>query len=177
MYDGMAQMLRVSDRTLSLTRFDDFAIDITSIIDSSSSGGGEGETRSIREVMTGELLTGSRELARSVDASPRQILHEAHLRISQPLFSISAPLIGFATLLLGGFSRFGVWYQIFGAIGLVIGLYMSVNVMAEATLKMMPWGWPLIYLPQVGGLLVALLILWLAANPQIWRRRTKAVPA
>ncbi len=171
MYDGIAQVLNVEDRSLAITRFQDFAIDVTSLIDGS---GTSGTARTFREASTAELLSADPDVARELRVSPRRMLHEGHGRIVQPLIAITAPLIGFATLLLGGFSRFGVWYQIFAAVALVIGLYIADRAVADAAASLPPGSWPLLYLPQVAGSLLALLILWLAANPQVWRRRKDA---
>lgn len=168
MYDGMAEVLRQPDRSLAVTRFDDFAIDVTSLIDGS---GAAATRRSFREASTAELFSRDRDLATSFRTSAMQMLHEGHRRFAQPLIAVTAPLIGFATLLLGGFSRFGVWYQILGAVALVIVLYVADNAVADAALKLMPAGWPLLYAPQVVAAAGAFVILWLAANPQALKRR------
>ena len=85
--------------------------------------------------------------------------------------SLVAPLLGFATLLLGGFSRFGIWNQIFGAVVLVIVVYTLDNAMADLALER-PGGWPFVYLAPLAGLVMTAAILWIAANPQIFRRRS-----
>lgn len=174
MYDGIAQVMRMPSRSLAVTRFDDFAIDVTALIDGS---GSSSSRRSTRDASTRELLSGDPALAKEMRVKPAELLHEAHVRIASPLIAITAPLIGFATLLLGGFSRFGIWYQIFAAVGFVIVLYIVDNAVADAALGMMPGGWPLLYLPQALGALFALVVFWFAANPQVWRRRRKAQPA
>jgi lipopolysaccharide export system permease protein len=170
MYDGIAEVFETPKRTLSVTRFEDFAIDVSALL------GGTDSTvtrRSTRDATTWELLAADPKVARELRTSPEYMIHQGHERLAQPLIAITAPLIGFATLLLGGFSRFGVWYQIFGAVGLVILLYIADKTMVDVAQRLMPSGWPLIYVPQIAGGLGALLILWLAANPQIWRRRKR----
>ena len=55
-------------------------------------------------------------------------------------------LIGFATLLAGSFSRFGLWRQVVGAIALIV----VVKLIESATTAMVradPAQWPLTYLP------------------------------
>ncbi len=170
MYDGIAEVFETPKRSLSVTRFEDFAIDVSALV------GGTDSTvtrRSTRDATTWELLVADPKVARELRTNPGYMIHQGHERLAQPLIAITAPLIGFATLLLGGFSRFGVWYQIFGAVGLVILLYIADKTMVDVAQRLMPSGWPLIYVPQIAGGLGALLILWLAANPQIWRRRKR----
>ena len=108
--------------------------------------------------------------AREVGASPQSLVLEGHQRITQSLMSIVAPLIGFSVLMLGGFSRFGVWNQIIAAIVLIVILQTFDNAMADVTLSNGAL-WPLVYLPATIGFLASMLMLWLAANPGLWRRR------
>jgi len=92
---------------------------------------------------------------------------------------VIAALIGFSTLLIGGFSRFGVWlggFSRFGvwreiviAFGLLLVLdgtrgTLAAQVSANANL------WPILYLPSVIGGVIATLMLLHAANPA-WRTR------
>ena len=169
--DGIAQVLEMPERALSVTRFQDLALDVTNLID----GSGSAEPRrSYREATTPQLFEGDRSIARELRTSPNQMLHEAHSRVVQPVIAITAPLIGFATMLLGGFSRFGLTPQIFGAVGLVILLYVLENTLADLALDTMPGGWPLLYVAPVAGFLVAYAILWIAANPQVLSRRRRA---
>lgn len=173
MFDGMAQALSASNRSLSVTRFEDFAIDVTSLIDGSSD---TPSVRNMREATTAQLLSGDPEIAAAFSTRPRQMIREGHSRIVQPLLAITAPLIGLATVLLGGFSRFGVWQQIFGAVVIVVGIYMLQNAAEDMSLGLGRLGWAILYLPQGLAALTALLILWLAANTQVLRRRSAAAP-
>ncbi len=167
MYDGMAQSFEPETRRLSLTRFDEFAFDVGGLIDSGSGGRG---TRNIRELSTVELLSGDPALAGEVGVEPWRLRVEGHQRFSQPLMAAAAPLIGFAALLLGGFSRFGIWNQIFLAIGLVIALYTLDNALQDQALKS-AGGWALVYVPPAVGFATTTVLLWFAANPGLFRRR------
>jgi lipopolysaccharide export system permease protein len=55
------------------------------------------------------------------------MLYEGHDRIARALFSIFPPLIGAACLMLGHFSRFGVWRQILLAVVLIVPLQVIWN--------------------------------------------------
>ena len=167
MYDGMAQSYEPKTRRLSLTRFDEFAFDIAGLIDQ---GGAGRDARNIRELSTYELLSGNATLADEVGVEAWRLRVEGHQRFSQPLMAAAAPLMGFAALLLGGFSRFGIWNQIFLAVGLVIGLYTLDNALQDQALKA-PDRWGLVYTPPLVGLAATAVMLWLAANPGLLRRR------
>ncbi|MBT8476416.1 MAG: LPS export ABC transporter permease LptF [Alphaproteobacteria bacterium] len=170
MFDGMAQTLDPKLRSLSVTRFEALNLDVGRLIDMDAGGGAE--RRSYRELSTAELLSGDPEIAREVRLQPAAMVVEGHQRFTQSLMAIAAPLIGFAALMLGGFSRFGVWNQIFGAIALIVLLQTLDNAVADATLSN-PELWPMVYAPSLIGMLAALLMLWMAAHRGIVRRRLK----
>lgn len=174
MYDGMAQGYETGTRDLSLTRFDDFAVDVSSLIDGADRSG---DARTYREASTAELLAARPETAKELKVGVKRLWLEGHKRIAQPLLAITAPLLGFATLLLGSFSRFGIRNQIFGAIGLVVLIYI-VDSAFEDLATSQPGSWPLVYVGPALGAFLGFLVLWLAANPQIWKRRpsTEASP-
>ena len=175
MIDGMAQVFRSADRGLAITRFNDFAIDVSTLLDPSANAGPDRPHH--KEAPTLALLSGDRAVAEAYGTNIRRMAHEAHNRIIQPIIALTLPLVGFACLLVGGFSRFGVWSQIFAAIGLVMILYIAQTTVLDAAFMLLPGGWPVLYIPQAVGLLVALAILWLAANPKVLRpRRPKVAP-
>ena len=127
MFDGLAQTLDPRTQRLATIRFDDFTYDIGALIE-------EGGFRSydLRELSTPVLLTATPEVAERLDMDLAEMRFAGHDRIARALFVIFPPLIAAACLMLGGFSRFGVWPQILLAVALVIPLQMIWNV-AEAT--------------------------------------------
>jgi lipopolysaccharide export system permease protein len=171
MLDGLAQTLRRSDGRLVTTRFSDFSFDIAALIE----GGGRGG-RTPAELSTLELLNPSEALLAETRATPAIFLHEAHARIAHPFTATVAALIGMATLMLGAFSRLGVWRQVLGAVVLLIVVQMSANV-AEAVAREDVRLWPLAYAPLVLGGGLAAAMLWLAARPRRVRRPPAAAEA
>ena len=150
MYDGIAQTYTPADRRLAVTRFDELAQNVATLIDSS----GREDSRNLRELSTREILSGDAELAETLRVSLAELKVEGHQRFTQSMMAVIAPLIGFATLLLGGFSRFGIWNQIFASVGLVILLYIIDNAMADAALRSVA-ALPLVYgAPAFGAALV-----------------------
>ena len=58
---------------------------------------------------TATLLADPDAAAREAQSTVAKVLEEAHQRFHQPLLCAVAALIGFATLLTGGFSQFSYW--------------------------------------------------------------------
>ena len=165
MFEGMAQNLQADGRRLSVTTFSDFAYDIGKLINITPRAG-----RSYPELSTGELLSATPALSLETGRTAGQLAYAGHYRFSQPFLAVPAALIGFATLLLGGFSRFGVWRQILGAVVLIIIVQISENVLA-GTARSDPAFWPLVYVPDLLGMVIGMTLLWIASKPRILQRR------
>ena len=73
-------------------------------------------------------------------------------------------MIGFATLLTGSYSRFGVGKQIVIAIFLLVVIKLVESAVTDPA-RSNAMLWPLVYLPSVVGIGIALLVLHLAARP------------
>jgi len=169
MFDGMAQALTLADSRLSITRFSDFAYDIAGLIDTIEPG-----TRGVKELSTPELIWPTEAAMAETGQTRAVLLYEGHGRTSQALLSIVAALVGFATMMVGGFSRFGLWRQIIGALVALIVLKSVDNAMADAA-RSDPDLWPLAYGATLLGLVMALALLWISANPNLLRRRVRAI--
>jgi lipopolysaccharide export system permease protein len=167
MYEGMAQTIDLESNRISITRFSDFSFDIGSLNTSLSA------TRSARNLPTGELLRASPATVLETGTSRARLLVMGHERISQTLLSLVAALVGFSTLLIGGFSRFGLWRQILVAIVLLILLKALDNSMISAA-KKNEAAWPLVYVSNIAGLAVTAALLWLAERPAVFSRRKGA---
>lgn len=171
MVNGLAQRLDTKTRTLSTTVFEDFSYDITSLVHSDNV-----RSRNIRAISTLELLGDRQDLAESEKYSQGQLTEQLHLRFARALICIAVALIGFSSLMLGGFSRFGVWRQGLLAFAILIFLEVLRGLVAKPMLKN-PDMWPLIYLPTLIGLIIAALFLHIAARPflpRLRRRRSEA---
>ena len=123
MVDGIAQILSEPGQRLSITRFDDFSYDIGRLI-----AAVRPPQPSAGHLSTLALLGVNAQQAETLNSTTALLVWDAHRRIAQSLLAIFTTLIGFATLLLGAFSRFGVWRQIIAAIALLIVLKMLANV-------------------------------------------------
>lgn len=160
---GMAQNLQRSDAApprLSVTRFQEFSYDIGGMI-----GGGSRKGRDLRDYGTLQLLNPDQQMLQTTGADAGQAKREAHERIAQPLLSPIAAMVGFAALLVGGYSRFGVWRQVLFAIVLLIGAQFSTNAAAQQAGRD-PALWPILYLPALVGAGICVVLLWWSARPR-----------
>lgn len=166
MVDGMAQRFEEDGRRLSVTQFDDFAFDLDGLVDAITM-----DRRRPDELSTPVLFEAS-EVTQDLTRSTRsELISTAHERIGNALNGLVAPLIGFAMLLVGGFSRFGIWRQIIAAIvGLIV--VQMLTRMGQDAVQGNADVWPLAYVGPAFGMVLTALLLTMAARPGLlkWRR-------
>lgn len=156
MLDGMAQTLRddpIGIPRLSVTRFANFTYDIGGLIAARGA-----RTPELEERSTVELLTADAKLAAETGASKARAHFEGHDRFAKPLLTVAAVLIGFAAMIGGSFSRFGMWRQTATASGLFVLLYFLSNLADKVAGR--SGVTPLLtYAPALAGFLFAALLL------------------
>lgn len=159
MIDGMAQSYDAGTGALLTTNFKDFAYDLGALIDPDA-------TRDVRveELSTAALMTAGPELAEATDQEIGRLHYYAHERIALSGLTIAACMIGFATLLLGGFSRFGVWRQMVFAVLLII-LVKLVDSAAINASAIYVGAWWIAYIPTLFGLGIVWILLSLSGKP------------
>ncbi len=162
MFDGMAQILRQPANQLSTTRFADFAYDLGAALNRSAL-----RRQDPSELSSFALLTLAPADLKALGATSHQALGEVHNRLVQSLLAPVATLLGFVSLLVGTFSRFGIWRQIGLAVGLLIFVKMIDNAAASAAQKGAPAA--LNYLGVVVGVVLIAVLLWVAG-------RTRRIP-
>ena len=171
MVDGLAQTLDQADQRLSVTHFDEFSYDVSRLIE-----GAAPMRERPSHLSTLELLTAPGAVAERTNSAVPRVLEEAHLRLQQPMLALVAALIGVATLLAGGFSRFGLGRQMVLAVLLLVVVKMvegALGSMIQAQAR----AWPLIYVPVALGLAIAWALLWYAARPHGRRRVPRSAAA
>ena len=167
MVDGATQALDREQGRLSVTRFADFTLDLAGLVQ--VPGGGK---LALNALPTLALLQADPALQEATGASRALMQEEGHSRLAGPLLSVAAPLLGFAALMLGSFSRFGLWRQMGVAVGLLIGVQL-VWTWAGSVAMQVAAAWPLVYLAPATGLAVAAGLLAWAQRP----RRLKGAAA
>ncbi len=160
MLDGTTQQLDRENRRLSITRFADATYDLGAIIKTARE-----RPPSPRELSSLVLFFPDGQLDASDPDTADAITQEIHMRFSQPLLSLVAPMVGFSFLLIGAFSRFGLWRQIVGAVlGLILLQLVSTKgismAMADADT------WPTLYAAPLVGCLMSAGLLWQSQRPR-----------
>ena len=171
MRDGLAQTFRPETGRLSTVAFVDFAYDIGALIKT-----GGVRNRDLRELSTPVLLNPTPTELASAHGELADFLFEAHDRFAKSLLAIVVPLMGFATLMLGGFSRFGVWRQVIIAVVLIILVQMVSNIAEETARKDAALFW-LAYAGPLVGALIATLLLYSTSMKRMRGRTPKGIPA
>lgn len=170
MIDGLAQTLRENGTNLVTTAFEDLAYDLGGTLPPEGPARRPGAA-----ILTHELFDPSPALVAETGVPRAKLLLDVHERTGEALLAPAAALIGFATLLVGGFSRFGLWRQIVASVFLLI----LVKLVETGLMRLVgddPARWPVIYLPALFGLGLGLGLLYWAAHPGLLRRRPRALP-
>ncbi len=164
MVDGLAQRLNRDGMRLATAKFADFSFDISALVRIETVG-----QMSIANTVTPALLSGWDTITERSGNTRGDIAEEINARFAQPLFCAVAAMVGFSTLLIGGFSRFGVWREIVIAFGLLLALDGMRGILVPQVRETASL-WPILYLPTLIGAVLSGLMLLHAANPG-WRAR------
>lgn len=168
MVAGLAQTLRHADRRLITTAFSDLAYDIGGLMPAARD-----DRRSAQELPTPLLLFPTPATEAETRMSAGELVAAGHDRTAQALLAVVGAMLGFAALMTGSFSRFGLWRQIGAAVALVIFVKL-IEAGCVAAVRADPRLWALIYLPGATGLVIGWLLLSAAARPWALRRRAAA---
>jgi len=164
MVDGIALRFDQQGKTLSSTLFEDASYDISGLTNTDGSA-----TRSLEAVPTVELLQNREALISAEGFTEGELIDELHQRFSWIAICVAVAMVGYATLMLGSFSRFGLWPQILGAFTILI-LLEGVRGFVSPVVIDDPDLWVLLYLPALIGLLVSGLFLLLAGRPLLRKK-------
>lgn len=165
MINGMVQTLRAEGQRLFTTRFEDFAHNISTLINQPST-----RARNADHLSTLDLLRPTAALEEETGRSAAELISRGHDRFSQSILGLVAALLGFSALMVGGYSRFGVWRQIVAAIFLIIVVKAFESVGLNAA-RSDPRLWFATYVPSVIGLVIVFALLFWAARPDLFQRR------
>ncbi len=158
--DGQLQNFEPETQTLSVTNFTDW----TYKFDRSKSPTAP-TTIAISLVPTTTLIF-DRAFAQKISRRSKAFVNEElNVRIELPLLAFATALVGFASIYVAGFSRFGAGrYMIFGIFLLVI-MKMIESAVTKPTRVNFDL-WPLIYAPSAFGILAFILMLYVSDRPR-----------
>ena len=157
--EGIAMVAR-ADGTLEVTRFDDLTFDVAPPAEGSA-----GQRIEMREMPTLRLVAATPGDLAATGATRAQFLREGNERFGQALTAGLLPVMAFAILLLGGFSRMGLVPQIVAAVIVTILLQVIANAASDVAARSAA-AWPVIYLAPVLAAAVAGGTLWLGTRPR-----------
>ncbi len=170
MLDGVALRYDQQGNTLSSTLFQDATYDISELTRNTDSS-----LRSREAIPTIELLQDIEAVAKSDEHSVGQLVEELHQRFSWVAICIAVALVGYSALMLGSFSRFGLWPQIFGAFTILV-LLEGVRGFVAPVVIGNPQLWFLLYVPALIGVVLSILFLSVAGRPLFRRANRGGTP-
>jgi len=165
MFDGLIQTFDAKNLLLTKIQFDQFVFDIGSL-----ATGSDARPPKIRDYSTLASLFPTPKMLKDTSASAAQFRLQAFLRLEQPLQSLVYPLIAMAVLMLGNFSRFGVFRQIMGAIALVVTLSILAVPLRDVAANRSGLQW-VVFIPDILGLLAVYVMLRRSAGRKTARAR------
>ncbi|MEE9426652.1 MAG: LPS export ABC transporter permease LptF, partial [Paracoccaceae bacterium] len=136
MINGMAQDLNQQEQTLTTTQFSEFVFDLGPLLEGISP-----RRLTPSQLPTTVLLSPSEDDVKTSGQSHAVLLQAGHERISQAVLCAVVSLIGFATLMVGGYSRFGLWRQMFAALLIFIAVKTLDNLFNDFA-RQDPQNWP-----------------------------------
>jgi lipopolysaccharide export system permease protein len=159
MVNGLAQRYQQNTNSLSTTLFSDLSYDVSNLV-----GTQKVLKRGLNSISSYEMVVEKPLILQETNKRLVHLHKEVHSRIQEALLCIVAAFIGFATLLLASFSRFGSGPQILLAIMLLIVIKLTESALGDV-LRGNPSYWPLIYGPTLVGGAMSYVLLALAARP------------
>ena len=158
MENGLIQTIGTSIKELSTTEFKSVAIDLSDAIKK-----GGNNTTYLSHVSTWLLIKNRQEVATSTRASAGSILLELHNRFHRPMFCFVAAILGFSSLLIGNYNRFGFGKQISLAVSIIILIKITESYTTKLSLHNFLL-WPLIYFPSLIGIISSVIFLKISAS-------------
>ncbi|MEL6337293.1 MAG: LPS export ABC transporter permease LptF [Pseudomonadota bacterium] len=166
MFDGVAQ---IADATkpdaLSLLRFDQLGYDLSQF-----AGEQRERLRKPSEMFLPDLLSITEEEAAQRLRPLGEFRAEAHEALSAPLYALALPMLAVAIVLSAGFKRQGFLGRILAAVGVGIALRI-LGLAAKSAVGGTAALWPLMYVPPLLGIVVAV---WLMSSVGLAPRRRRA---
>jgi lipopolysaccharide export system permease protein len=167
MVDGLTQTLNLETSRLLTTRFEDFVYNVSALTNDDTV-----RRISVNGLSTMALLRPSAQTITDTNQTGDQLKLRGHDRIAQAALGFVAGLVGFSALVVGGFSRFGLWRNIIFAVGLVI-LLKILEGTGTSVARTNAALWPFVYLAGIGGVVISAILLHIATRPYFFKRRPK----
>ena len=158
MENGLIQTIGTLSKELSTTEFKSISIDLSDAINQR-----ENNTTHLSQVSTWLLIKNWQQVASETRASKELIGLELHNRLHRPIFCFVAAILGFSTLLMGNYSKFGFGRQITLAVSIIVVIKITESYTTKLSLQNSLL-WPLIYFPSLIGIVSSILFLNFSAS-------------
>ena len=158
MENGLIQTVGNLSNILSTIEFKSISIDLSDALTKRQSN-----TAYLSHVSTWLLFNNKKEVAKVTKASKGSILLELHNRFHRPMFCFVAAMLGFSTLLMGNYNRFGFGKQIALAISIMVIIKITESYSTKLSLQNFQL-WPIIYFPSLIGIISSMLFLKISAS-------------
>ena len=158
MENGLIQTIGALTKELSTTEFKSISIDLSDAINQR-----ENNTTHLSQVSTWLLIKNRQQVSKETRASKELIGLELHNRLHRPIFCFVAAILGFSTLLMGNYSRFGFGRQIALAISIIVVIKITESYTTKLSLENSLL-WPLIYFPSLIGIISSILFLNISSS-------------
>ena len=158
MENGLIQTIGTLSKEISTTEFKSISIDLSDAINKR-----ENNIKHLSHVSTWLLIKSKQEVALETKASKGLIGLELHNRLHRPMFCFVATILGFSTLLMGNFGKFGFGRQIALAISIIVIIKITESYTTKLSIQNSLL-WPLIYFPSLIGIISSILFLNISAS-------------
>jgi len=173
MFNGLAQTLDTATDRLSTTHFADFTVAIGTLISAPKEG-----RLDPQQLSTPALFRADQATQDATRRDATYLRREAYSRFAESTLPPALCVMGFAAMMLGTFSRFGLWRQISLGVALVVAVKLLDNAVQDMA-KDNANAWPVVYLPSLIAALIACALLWVGGGRlgHLLRRLRKGEPA
>jgi lipopolysaccharide export system permease protein len=158
MENGLIQTIETSVNELSTTEFKSVVIDLSDAIKKTKS-----KAAYLSHVSTWSLIKNRKNVATETNATTSSILLELHNRLHKPMFCFVAAILGFSSLLIGNYNRFGFGRQIALALAIIVLIKITESYTTKLSLHNFSL-WPLIYVPSLIGIISSIIFLQISAS-------------
>ena len=160
MKDGYIQNYEHATNTLSVIKFDDMTYNFgADAFDTTL------DHLAISQVETTTILFDPEAAQKISKRDAAFVNEELHKRLFNPTLAFAAALVGFASIYVAGFSRFGVGRFVLFAIFLLVVMKMIESGLTGPTRTVYEL-WPLIYAPSAFGILASIFMLFYSQRPR-----------
>ncbi len=167
MINGMAQTYDTTQDTLALTQFGDLTYGIGGLLAPQTAA-----TQQAKHLTVWQFDPSLEQIAQRTGDTIARVSEEFHSRFAAPVLVLATTILGFVTIYIAGFSRFGSGRYIVFAIFLLVVIKAIESAITDPT-RQHAQLWYLVYAPSLFGLLASWVMIAINDSGALKRRRKK----